>query len=163
MAWVASRWSKDAKVHRCKKGWDLDLISSILKSVLYFMRSQWRDVRISVKWDLRLVSVQPCSNREKDCELEHKLKFLETRADTGFHFRDKTCSDQGMWAERVKYSRSAERVLIQRPERWFHFAPVPLRYSLESAQVQTHVCLQGGHLLRDGVCEIIRKASRQVI
>ena len=31
-------------------------------------------------------------------------------------------------AERAKYSRSAERVLIQRPERWFHFAPVPFRY-----------------------------------
>ena len=31
-------------------------------------------------------------------------------------------------AERAKYSRSAERVLIQRPERWFRFAPVPLRY-----------------------------------
>ena len=31
-------------------------------------------------------------------------------------------------AERAKYSRSAKRVLIQRPERWFHFAPVPFRY-----------------------------------
>ena len=39
---------------------------------------------------------------------------------------------QGMWAERsveqAKYSRSSERVLIQRPERWFHFGPVPFRY-----------------------------------
>ena len=28
-------------------------------------------------------------------------------------------------AERAKYSQSAEQVLIQRPERWFLFAPVP--------------------------------------
>ena len=30
-------------------------------------------------------------------------------------------------AERAKYSRSAECVLIQMPERWFHFAPVPFQ------------------------------------
>ena len=45
-----------------------------------------------------------------------------------------TCAAQGMWAERrasgehAEYRRSAEHVLIQRPERWFRFAPLPFRY-----------------------------------
>ena len=48
--------------------------------------------------------------------------WIATRA----YERSEWGMEQG--AERAKYSRSAERVLIQRPERWFRFAPVPLRY-----------------------------------
>lgn len=40
-------------------------------------------------------------------------------------------------AEHTKYSQSAELVLIQRPEWWFHFAPVPLSTSLGHVQIYT--------------------------
>ncbi len=59
---------------------------------------------------------------------------------------------QSMWAERgaerAKYSRSAERVFIQRPERSLCLAPVPLRYrSHHESRACTnppriHLCLQ---------------------
>ncbi len=51
-------------------------------------------------------------------------------------------------AERAKYSRSAERVFIQRPERWLCLAPVSLRYrSHHESRACTnppriHLCLQ---------------------
>ncbi len=63
--------------------------------------------------------------------------------------------DQSMWAERsergaerAKYSQSAERVFIQRPERSLCLAPVPLRYrSHHESRACTnppriHLCLQ---------------------
>ena len=87
------------------------------------------------------------------------------------HYRECRRSAEG--PEHAKYSRSTERVLIKRPEQWFHFAPVSFRYRSPwvwgmHKSTQTHVCLQGlayirGHSLRDGVCKIFRKASRQVI
>ncbi len=64
----------------------------------------------------------------------------------------RACERSGVWsergAERAKYSRSAERVFIQRPERSLCLAPVPLRYrSHHESRACTnppriHLCLQ---------------------
>ncbi len=61
-------------------------------------------------------------------------------------------SVQSMWAERgaerTKYSQSAERVFIQRPERSLCLAPVPLRYRSHhepracTNPPRIHLCLQ---------------------
>ncbi len=64
----------------------------------------------------------------------------------------RACERSGAWsergAERAKYSRSAERVFIQRPERSLCLAPVPLQYrSHHESRACTnpsriHLCLQ---------------------
>ncbi len=57
-------------------------------------------------------------------------------------------AERGASAERAKYSRSAERVFIQRPERSFCLAPVPLRYRSHhepracTNPPRIHLCLQ---------------------
>ncbi len=64
----------------------------------------------------------------------------------------RACERSGAWsergAERTKYSRSAERVFIQRPERSLCLAPVPLRYRSHhepracTNPPRIHLCLQ---------------------
>ncbi len=66
--------------------------------------------------------------------------------------RTRACERSGAWsergAERAKYSRSAERVFIQRPERSLCLAPVPLRYRSHhepracTNPPRIHLCLQ---------------------
>ncbi len=57
-------------------------------------------------------------------------------------------AERGASAERAKYSRSAERVFIQRPERSLCLAPVPLRYRSHhepracTNPPRIHLCLQ---------------------
>ncbi len=72
----------------------------------------------------------------------HCICFLYSRA----------CERSGAWsergAERAKYSWSAERVFIQRPERSLCLAPVPLRYRSHhepracTNPPRIHLCLQ---------------------
>ncbi len=63
-----------------------------------------------------MTGIQPATKKGSKNSLTH------TRA----------CERSGAWsergAERAKYSRSAERVFIQRLERSLCLAPVPLRY-----------------------------------
>ncbi len=64
----------------------------------------------------------------------------------------RACEWSGAWsergAERAKYSRSAERVFIQRPERSLCLAPVPLQYRSHhepracTNPPRIHLCLQ---------------------
>ncbi len=64
----------------------------------------------------------------------------------------RACERSGAWsergAERAKYSRSAERVFIQRPERSLCLAPVPLQYHSHhepracTNPPRIHLCLQ---------------------
>ncbi len=97
----------------------------------------------------------------------------------------RACERSGAWsergAERAKYSRSAERVFIQRPERSLCLAPVPLRYrshhesractnppvnSPVPSTINKTVSLHFKNRSlwrRDGVREIFPKANRQVI
>ncbi len=97
----------------------------------------------------------------------------------------RACERSGAWsergAERAKYSRSAERVFIQRPEQSLCLAPVPLQYRSHhkpracTNPPRIHLCLQQLTKLsaytsnivrlwrRDGVREIFPKANRQVI
>ncbi len=66
--------------------------------------------------------------------------------------RTRACERSGAWsergAERAKYSRSAERVFIQRPERSLCLAPVPLQYRSHhepracTNPPRIHLCLQ---------------------
>ncbi len=75
-------------------------------------------------------------------------------------------AERGAWsergAERAKYSRSAERVFIQRPERSLCLAPVPLRYrSHHESRACTnppriHLCLQQLTKLSAYTSEIVR-------
>ncbi len=74
--------------------------------------------------------------------IQHIFNTHQTRA----------CERSGAWsvrgAERAKYSRCAERVFIQRPERSLCLAPVPLRYRSHhepracTNPPRIHLCLQ---------------------
>ncbi len=81
------------------------------------------------------------------------LSLVEKRDDT--HPKPvliRTCERSGAWsergAERAKYSRSAEWVFIQRPERSLCLAPVPLQYRSHhepracTNPPRIHLCLQ---------------------
>ncbi len=69
---------------------------------------------------------------------------------------------QSMWAERTKYSRSAERVFIQRPEQSLCLAPVPLRYRSHhepgacTNPPRIHLCLQQLSKLSAYTSKIVR-------
>ncbi len=94
----------------------------------------------------------------------------------------RACERSGAWsgAERAKYSRSAERVFIQRPGRSLGLAPVPLRYRSHHESracinpPRIHLCLQQltklsaytskivrceGEITRDGVRDIFPKQT----
>ncbi len=74
--------------------------------------------------------------------VDANLPVLGTRACE----RSRAGSERG--AERAKYSRSAERVFIQRPERSLCLAPVPLQYRSHhepracTNPPRIHLCLQ---------------------
>ncbi len=82
------------------------------------------------------------------CECIHTPSFFSTVC----YVAARACERSGAWsergAERAKYSRSAERVFIQRPERSLCLAPVPLRYRSHhepracTNPPRIHLCLQ---------------------
>ncbi len=81
-----------------------------------------------------------------------QIKIFLMKSESFLTLHSRACEQSGAWSERVaeraKYSRSAERVFIQRPERSLCLAPVPLRYRSHhepracTNPPRIHLCLQ---------------------